>query len=189
MAETKHVARILRVAPQSDRVVLVTCLGLTVAFDMVISVSVGVVLAAMLFMRRMADLTGARLVTAEGLNVPRKLPDGVVVYDIAGPLFFGAAQRAMGAIGIADRNVRVVIIRLEGVPVMDATGLVALESAVEGLQKAGRLAILVGCRSQPRRLIREAGLKTRFHGLRLRGGIERALETAEEFLKTAPAAK
>jgi SulP family sulfate permease len=189
MAELKHVGHILKVAPQSDRVVLLTCITLTVAFDMVISVSIGVVLAAILFMRRMADLTGARLVTAESLNVPRKMPEGVVVYDIAGPLFFGAAQRAMGAIGIADQNVRVVIIRLEGVPTMDATGLVALESAIESLQKAGRLAVLVGCRTQPRRLIREAGLKAKYPQLRMRGSVEKALETAEEFLKTAPEKK
>jgi SulP family sulfate permease len=186
MAETKHVVHILRVAPQSDRLVLAACFTLTVAFDMVISVSVGVVLAAVLFMRRMADISGARLVDASALGVPRQIPDGVVVYDVAGPLFFGAAQKAMGAIGIVSGGVRAVILRMEGVPVMDATGLVALESTLETLQGRGCLAVLVGCRSQPRRLIREAGLKTKLSHLRMRASIEKALETVEDFLKGAP---
>src|SRR5947209_20484068 len=93
MAEARHFAHIIRVAPRSDAFVLLTCFGLTVLFDMVLAVSVGVVLAAMLFMRRMAELSETKLDV--GTMAKLELPAGVKLYEIAGPLFFGAAQRAM----------------------------------------------------------------------------------------------
>src|SRR5262249_49370271 len=100
MSEVKHFGHILRVAPRSDALVLVTCYGLTVLFDMVVAVSVGVVLAALLFMRRMAEITRVRLAgheegTGEHAHgeIPPHLRTKVAIYDIAGPLFFGAAQK------------------------------------------------------------------------------------------------
>ncbi|TMA66693.1 MAG: C4-dicarboxylic acid transporter DauA, partial [Deltaproteobacteria bacterium] len=100
MSELRHMAHVLRVAPKSDVFVLVTCFVLTVAFDMVIAVTVGIVLAALLFMARMAELTQARLLQdADGEEAERLLPRGVAFYEIRGPLFFGAAQNAMGALG------------------------------------------------------------------------------------------
>ena len=95
MAEARHFVHILRVAPRSDALVLLTCFSLTVLFDMVIAVSVGVVLAALLFMKRMAELSETKLDT--GTMARLELPEGVRLYEIAGPLFFGAAQRAMSA--------------------------------------------------------------------------------------------
>src|SRR5450432_3421572 len=105
MSEAKHFGHILRVAPRSDALVLVTCFALTVVFDMVVAVSVGVVLAALMFMRRMAEITQARLTgggeddRAAGNEIPEGLEKKVAIYDIAGPLFFGAAQKAMGSLG------------------------------------------------------------------------------------------
>jgi len=104
MSETKHFAHIVRVAPRSDVLVLITCFVLTVVFDMVVAVSVGVVLAALLFMRRMAEITHVRLVNGNesdrgaGSGIPPDLEKKVAIYDIAGPLFFGAAQKAMGSL-------------------------------------------------------------------------------------------
>src|SRR5207253_6853437 len=110
MSEVRHMAHVLRVAPKSDVFVLVTCFVLTVAFDMVIAVTVGIVLAALLFMARMAELTQARLLQdADGEEAERLLPRGVAVYEIRGPLFFGAAQNAMGALGTVAADVKVVI--------------------------------------------------------------------------------
>jgi SulP family sulfate permease len=87
---------VLKVSPKSDVLVLVSCYALTVLFDMVIAVSVGVVLAAILFMRRMAELTEARAWLGDGEEQPQvDLPSGVMLYEINGPLFFGAAQSAM----------------------------------------------------------------------------------------------
>ncbi len=186
MSEVKHFLNIVRVAPRSDVFVLLTCYGLTVFFDMVIAVSVGVVMAALLFMRRMAEVTKARLVdgTAEGLSRP--LPAGVVMYNIAGPLFFGAAQRAMGALGGIASRTKVVIIRMEHVPAMDATGLVALESAIRDLGKNGTLAILTGMQEQPAGVVTKAQFQTRFSQLRICNDGESALTAAEQFV-AAPA--
>ena len=110
MSEAKHFAHIVRVAPRSDALVLLTCFVLTVVFDMVVAVSVGVVLAALLFMRRMADITQARIADGAGgergidASLPDELRNKVAIYDIAGPLFFGAAQKADGEPGRRRRS-------------------------------------------------------------------------------------
>jgi SulP family sulfate permease len=128
---------------------------------MVVGVSAGIVLASLMFMRRMAEVTEGHLSTGEQQGLPGPLPVGVVVYDINGPLFFGAAQRAMGTLGIVGDATRVVILRLENVPAMDATGLVALESALEQLTRRGCRTILCGARKQPLEVIEKAHLAER----------------------------
>ncbi|MES1208926.1 MAG: C4-dicarboxylic acid transporter DauA, partial [Pseudomonadota bacterium] len=158
MSDAKHVGHVLRVAPGSDVLVLVTCFALTVVFDMVVAVSVGVVLAALLFMRRMAEITQARLTPVDDHAAARdQIPEGlrgqIGVYDIAGPLFFGAAQKAMASPGVTGGNLRALIICLDRVPVMDATGLVALESAIAALDKRGCAVTLVGLQPQPAGLV------------------------------------
>ena len=121
MSEVKHFAHILRVAPRSDAFVLVTCFVLTVVFDMVVAVSVGVVLAALLFMRRMAEITHTRL-TGEGTRgagptgIPAGLEKKIAIYDVAGPLFFGAAQKAVGSLAAIDDRLKALIVRLDQVP-------------------------------------------------------------------------
>lgn len=159
MSEAKHFAHTIKVAPRSDVAVLLTCFGLTVFTDMVIGVGVGLGLAAMLFMRRMAEVTEAGLVVAEAETaLPGPVPEGVVLYRVRGPLFFGAAQKAMGALGAIASEARVVVFWLDQVPAMDATGLVALESAIGRLRSAGIAAILHGLRPQPRGVVERAGL-------------------------------
>jgi SulP family sulfate permease len=158
MAEAKHVAHVLAVAPRGDVLVLLVCFGLTVAFDMVVAVAVGVVLASLLFMERMADVASADLVSEGHPSLEgAPLPDGVVVYEVAGALFFGAAQKAMSTLRTLRKNVRAVVLDLRAVPVMDATGLVNLESAIRRLQEAGILVVLAGVRPQPRELLGRAG--------------------------------
>ncbi len=97
MSDLPHFIRVLRVAPRSDALVLLTCFLLTVLFDMTVAVTAGVLMAAVLFMRRMADLSGARLIE-EGQHpaLREPVPPGVVLYEIAGPLFFGAAEKGHG---------------------------------------------------------------------------------------------
>ena len=161
MSEVKHFAHTVRVAPKSDVAVLLTCFTLTVGFDMVIGVSVGMVLAALLFMRRMADVTQARLTNGDHPDVPGPIPAGVAVYEISGPLFFGAAQKAMAALEIVAGQTKAVVLLMDEVHAMDATGLVALESALESLQTHKCLAILSGVRSQPMALLKRGQLDSR----------------------------
>jgi len=156
MSEIKHCLHTLRVAPKSDVAVLLTCYGLTVGFDMVVGVTVGIVLAAFLFMRRMADVTEARLVGDAHPDIPGSIPPGVVVYEISGPLFFGAAQKAMAALEITSAETRAVIFLMDEVHAMDATGLVELESALASLHRHKCLGVLTGVRAQPMSVLRKA---------------------------------
>jgi SulP family sulfate permease len=159
MSDARHFVRITRIAPRSDVMVLWVCFGLTVAFDMVVAVAVGVVLAAMLFMRRMVEISGAQLVGGPEGHTLAGLPPGVVFYDVAGPLFFGAAQKALDALTVVGAGVHTVIIDLEDVPAIDATGIVALESTVAHLNKAGAKVVLSGVKDQPRRALAKAGFR------------------------------
>jgi SulP family sulfate permease len=213
MSEIKHFGHILRVAPRGDVLVLLTCYGLTVVFDMVVAVSVGVVLAALLFMRRMANLTRTRLsghgassvgngdddgavigvvvgdssaASAGGMAaLPDSLRGKVAVYEIAGPLFFGAAQKAMSSLGAIAGRVQVLIIRLDHVPTMDATGLVALESAIAQLSKNGCVAILTGLQPQPRHLLAKAQIQQQPWKLMIRPDMAGAISAAETLLGLA----
>jgi SulP family sulfate permease len=191
MSEVKHFAHILRVAPRSDALVLVTCFVLTVVFDMVVAVSVGVVLAALLFMRRMAEITHTRL-TGEGsrgagpTGIPPGLEKKIAIYDVAGPLFFGAAQKAVGSLAAIDDRLKALIVRLDQVPIMDATGLVALESAIAGLSNRGCLTILSGLQKQPRGLLERAGLEKRGWKLLIRPDTQTAIDAATSLVQPGP---
>jgi SulP family sulfate permease len=162
--------------------VLLTCFTLTVVFDMVVAVTAGIMLAALLFMRRMAEVTEARLFETDhpALTVP--LPKNVLVYDISGPLFFGAAQKAMATLSSIGTGSEVVILRMEQVPVMDATGLVALESALDDLAAAGLLAIITGLQVQPRLVLAKAGLTEVADRRLIRDDIASAVLEAQSYL-------
>jgi SulP family sulfate permease len=192
MSEVKHFGHVLRVAPRSDVLVLLTCFGLTVAFDMVIAVAVGVVLAALLFMRRMAELTRVSLAGGgQGDSPPEiglpPLPKGVAIYEIAGPMFFGAAQRATSRLSATSELARVLIIRLDKVPAMDATGLVAFESALGQLRRAGCQAILCGLQSQPAALLARAKIAGGPGLLAAYADLPAAVEAARQIVAAPPA--
>ena len=178
MGEFKHVGHVLRVAPRGDVVVLLTCFSLTVLFDMVVAVSAGVVLAALLFMERMAETSTAGLVSEGHPDFEKGLPRNIVIYEVAGPLFFGAAQKAMSTLRTLRKNVRVVVLDLRAVPIMDATGLVNLESAIRRLQEAGILVILGGIRRQPREVFERAGWEDTGMTLAIRPSWEEAIALA-----------
>ncbi|MEZ4272688.1 MAG: C4-dicarboxylic acid transporter DauA [Myxococcota bacterium] len=162
MFEMRHVMHLLRVAPRGDVLVFLTCFGFTVFVDMAIGVSVGVFLAGLLFMRRMIEVTNTSVAVSTHLKFSERVPEGTVIYEISGPLFFGAAQKAMHALrSISDRP-QVIIIVMEQVHFMDTTGLVAFESTLEGLRSAGVHAILSGTRSQPLELLRRAAMPLSF---------------------------
>jgi len=182
MAEVRHVLYTVRIAPRQDALVLLGCLTLTVVFDMVVAVVVGILLAAVLFMKRMSEVTGAKLVghADSGLDVP--LPDGVQIYEIAGPLFFGAAQRAAQSIRIAPSRVQVMILDLRAVPVMDATGFVSLKSVIHRLHRAGILVILAGVQKQPTELLVRAGMEEKIGSLEIYFYFNQAVARARTFM-------
>ncbi len=181
MSEVGHFVRIVRVASRSDTVVLLTCFTLTVVFDMVVSVTVGVVLAALLFMRRMAELSYVRLVQGQHPQLIAELPADVRLYEIAGPLFFGAAEKAAGQMAQYSRGARAVILYLGGVPMIDITGLVALESSVLKLHHAGVLVVLAGVNEEV------ASAINRSHLAKIPGvvSIHKTLASAEMYVRLA----
>jgi sulfate permease, SulP family len=181
MSDARHFGHTLRIAPKSDVLVLLTCFGLTVLIDMVVAVTVGVVLAALLFMRRMADLTGAEVHGVPGSAPHAPLPEGVVLYRINGPLFFGAAQKAMRALDRTPVSVRVVVLDVAAVPTIDVTGLVNLESAVEHLRRQHTAVILAGLNRQPAQALAKAGLHPG-RGIATFGTVDEALEKALEIV-------
>jgi SulP family sulfate permease len=187
MSEVHGFIGVLKIAPKSDVFVLLTCYGLTVFFDMVIAVSVGVVLAAIMFMRRMAELTEARSLLGDGSESPLvALPPGVMLYEISGPLFFGAAQNAMSALTAARRDdYRVMILNLGQVPVIDSTGLVALDNAIGALIRRHHAVVLAGPLPRPRRVFDKAKLTQKHAGLHIAGSLEEAILQARELVSDA----
>jgi len=149
-------------------------------------VTAGVLLAAVLFMRRMAEISGATLVKEGHPALREPLPRGVVLYDIGGPLFFGAAQAAMSALDHVAEGTRIVILDLEDVPAMDATGMVNLESTLERLHKDRAFVILAGVQPQPARVLHKASIEAEPGVLAYCDTVERAVALAHEMRDGAP---
>jgi SulP family sulfate permease len=183
MSDARHFVHILKVAPKSDSLVLLTCFVLTVAFDMVIAVGVGIGLAALLFMGRMAEFASARLVQQGETARHAAIPHDVLFYEIAGPLFFGAAEKAVSTLNRVPVAARAAILHIGAVPVMDVTGLVALETAIERLNAKGLFVALAGVQPQPAKLLERSEL------VNTPGKIVlcRTLDEAIELVATAPA--
>jgi SulP family sulfate permease len=183
MSELRHFVGLLKIAPRSDVFVLLTCFLLTVFFDMVVAVSAGFVLAAILFMRRMAEITESRLAmdnTEEHHLVD--MPAGVSFYEVNGPLFFGAAQSAMETLhAIHTDAFHALILHLGKVPVIDATGFAALESAIDLLVKRKKVVVLAGPLPRPQKIFEKARLDARFPGmLHIAPDLAAALRIARE---------
>jgi SulP family sulfate permease len=195
MGEWHELARVGRM-PRGDAAVLLTTFALTVLFDLVVAVEVGMVLAAVLFIHRISETTEvARVTESDELEVQeqlvrgREIPEGVLVYRIFGPFLFGAAEKMEEAVASLQRLPKVLILRMQLVPVMDATALNALESMVERMQHAGGTVILSGPHHQPLDVMRKAGFIDKVGRKNIRANFDQALARAREILgesKTAP---
>jgi SulP family sulfate permease len=154
----------------------------------VIAVSVGFVLAAILFMRRMAEITQTSL-TIDNTEEEKRaaLPKSVSFYEVNGPLFFGAAQRAMEALHASSSDTfHVLVLHLGKVPVIDATGFAALESAVEILIKRKKRVIIAGPLPEPRKMFEKAKLERRFPAVKIVPTLAAAMDLAHELALEPP---
>ncbi len=148
-------------SPKSDVAVLLTTFLLTVLVDLTVAIEVGIVLAALLFMRRMAEVTNVSVITRElddegdlystDANAVRRraIPTGVEVYEINGPFFFGAAEQFKDTLGRVARKPKVLIIRMRNVPAIDSTGIRALADVTRRTRKDGTLVLLSDVHAQP----------------------------------------
>jgi SulP family sulfate permease len=138
-----------------------------------------VLLAALLFMRRMAEVSNVRLVSQHPI-AKEGMPRDVLIYEVAGPLFFGAAQKAMSALQRVPTGIKVVVLDLASVPAMDATGLVSLESTVARLHQLGMFVVLGGVQGQPLRVLAKSGIRERRDRIVVHHSMEKALKVARE---------
>lgn len=144
MSEWRGFVHALRGNGYDAAVLLVTFL-LTVIFDLVLAIEVGMVLAAFLFMKRMSDITDLKPVLVQGGGTERLfedeervLPGQVLLFEISGPLFFGAAQKFQDVLGEINDRHSVLILRMRNVPLIDATGMHRLKDIVTHMERKGR---------------------------------------------------
>jgi SulP family sulfate permease len=182
MSEAHHVVHTLKIAPRTDVLVLLVCLVLTVLFDMVLAVGVGLLLAAGLFIKRMSDITDTASLPAGFHESLQNLPEGVAAYAIRGPLFFGAAEKALDTLRRFDREMKVVIVEMSAVPLLDMTALAALESILEHYQRHGIGLVLVGTTPRVRLKLRRAGIHRRDGELAFVRNLVQAREKALRWL-------
>jgi SulP family sulfate permease len=143
MSEARHFVHILKKAPTADRAILVITFLLTVFADLVVAVNVGVILAILHFLRRMSEMVETHPVDVRTLSGELEaygltaLPTGVLVYEIAGPMFFGAVENFERALLQTHTDPQSLILRLDRVPFMDITGIQTIEEVVVALRKRG----------------------------------------------------
>lgn len=179
--------------PKSDVVVLLITFFLTVIFDLTIAIEIGMVLSAFLFMRRMANVTNVGIVTREfdesiteetGDNsiTGKDVPKGVLVYEVNGPFFFGAASKFKEAARVTEDRIKVFILRLRNVPAIDSTGLTTIEYFYYDCRKNKIILLLSGIHAQPLFAAEKAGLLEKIGIDNCCGNIDDALNRAREIL-------
>jgi len=193
MSEWRVFAHLFR-SPRSDITVLLVTFLLTVLVDLTFALQAGILLAALLFMTRMADISRAGYVNAfpsENDDLPARtaagldVPPGVKVFEIAGAFFFGAASKFKDAIAAVDAPPKVLVLRLRDVPAIDATAVRALEDLTDKAGRDGTRLVLAGVQEQPLRVLARCGLLERIGREQVFSGIEDALRRARD-LASAP---
>ena len=182
-------------APKSDIAVLLATFFLTILVDLTVAIGVGMVAAAFLFMRRMAEVTNVSAVTDEledgedpytvaANSVRRKaVPAGVNVFDVNGPFFFGAVSTFKDTIGRIAGNPKVLIIRLRNVPAMDSTGMHALKDVVHRSRGDGTLVLLSDVQAQPLAALTRSPILDEIGSNNVFDNIDDALERARAHLR------
>ena len=174
----------LRTAPKSDIVVLVTTLLLTVFFDLVVAIEFGMVLAAFLFLKRMSDIAEVRQWVDEADNENtdaldlKVVPKNTVVYEVFGSLFFGTTNDFLDISYEEGKNA--LILRMRNVPAMDISGLDALEEIRETCQQRGMTLILSHVNPQPFRVMKKAGFLEKIGEKNICPNIDASLKRAAE---------
>lgn len=191
MGEFHHAIRMAK-APKSDFAVMLVTLVLTVFLDLTVAIPAGMILALFLFMTRMESVTHIGLLdeseedpASDAFSLSRyDVPEGVQVYEIQGPFFFGAAHKMQNA--IPGDHPPVLILRMRHVPAMDATGLFALERMIREAGANRTIVILSGIHEQPRSVIERANVPGANPNLRMVADIAEALHMAREYLEGEP---
>ena len=185
MCGWRNIRNTIKTAPKSDIIVLFVTLILTVVFDLVVAIGIGLVLAALLFMKRMADVTEAHAwvdiddeETDPDNILLKKIPDGTRVYEINGPMFFAAADKYKYMLD--DKNIDVLCIRMRNVPAVNATGVEALYRIVKRCERHNVKVVFSHVNEQPMKAMEKAGLVKLVGKKNFCSHIDTALLRAEE---------
>jgi sulfate permease, SulP family len=151
-------------APKSDAAVYLVTFSLTIFLDLVVAISIGIVLASLLFMKRMSDVTDVSFMldASEDEEVNELISDinttnDISIYEINGPFFFGAADKFINAIRETNNFTKILLIKLEHVPVIDATAYHGLEVLYDMCKKHKTKLIFIGLQSQPYFMLKKYG--------------------------------
>ena len=179
----------MRKAPKSDYAVLLITFALTVCFDLVVAIEIGMVLTALLFLSRMTQVTNVRKWIDYEVNYDEnsdeesinhmKIPEKTTVYEISGPMFFGVADKFMDIIAETKKSNYVLILRMRGVPSLDVTAYKTLENVYERCKHNGMQLVLSHTNEQPMSVIKKGGLFELIGEENFQPHIKEALERAE----------
>ena len=186
MSEWREFVAIIKQSPKSDTLVLIVTFVLTVAFDLVVAICVGIVLSTVMFMKRMSDVTDAygwkefdEATDTDSVKL-KKIPEGAMVYEITGPIFFGASNKIANVIKTSDK--KVIIIRMRSVPAIDATGIHSFESIIKTCRQKNITLIMSHVNSQPMKVLKKSGMYKDIGKENICENIDKALARAAEIL-------
>jgi SulP family sulfate permease len=186
MSELPHVVRLLRGAPKVDVGILLLTFFLTVFVDLVVAVNVGVILAALFFMRRMADSVNVEqqveVLPDSGTPGSPVVPanNGIIIYSIDGPVFFGAAEKLDRTLAHIQRPATTLILRMGNVPFVDATGIFAIEEIITDFKRHGAVVLLVEVRPNVRYKLERGGVIIHVGPDNMMDTLEQALVRAKQ---------
>ena len=193
MCQWRTFLHLLKTAPKSDNAVLIATFLLTVLFDLVVAIEIGMLISCLLFMKRMSDETELKSwkradefsteKEAAEQNMLRHIPASISVYEITGPLFFGAAD-TIKQISVKD-GTRCLIIRMRSVPSVDSTAMNALSGLCDYCKKHDITLILSHVNKQPMRAMEKAGLLDQIGRKNFRRNINASIEYAEAIVNEA----
>ncbi len=183
MCEWRQFVKICKTAPLSDIVILVVTFVLTVVFDLVVAIAVGMVLAVVLFMKRMADNTTIRAWSAsrDGSDRLKKMPENSMVFEIEGPMFFASSDK-FNDIKI-DEATKAVILRMHDVPMLDFSAMRNLFAILKTCREKGITLLLSHVNEQPMSVLERSGFADELGRENFVPNIDVALSTAEKLCK------
>jgi SulP family sulfate permease len=196
MSEIEHFKHILK-GPRSDAAVLMVTFLLTVLVDLTVAVQVGVVLAALLFIKRITEVTQIQdnkvqfnefystdedIIDDPDATNKKKIPDGVEVYEINGPFFFGIADRLQTVLDNIEEKPKVFILRMRKVPVIDATAMHALSEFYANCRKNDTWLILSGVNHNVEKILSKSQFFKKFDRKFVAKNIDEALKLTDELL-------